>query len=192
MQEMAKSSDILTTGEVAKICKVAPRTVSKWFDSGQLGGYRIPGSKDRRIPLAELLVFMDKHGIPRDGSGPDKQTALIVGNGLTKSSLLWKVLKNNRFEVQSADSPFAAGVLAEKLKPRIIFWEIEASSPTGKPIPHGIRAAADLPQTKIIALTDTQQQMQDLADLGFDALLSHPLEESDLDGLIAELADITQ
>ncbi|MEM6855338.1 MAG: regulator, partial [Planctomycetota bacterium] len=33
---MAKQKDILTTGEVAKICNVAPRTVSKWFDSGQL------------------------------------------------------------------------------------------------------------------------------------------------------------
>src|SRR5262249_61528897 len=35
---------VFTTGQVAKICKVAPRTVSKWFDSGRLRGYRIPGS----------------------------------------------------------------------------------------------------------------------------------------------------
>ena len=34
---------VFTTGQVAKICKVAPRTVSKWFDSGRLKGYRIPG-----------------------------------------------------------------------------------------------------------------------------------------------------
>ena len=51
---MPRQKDILTTGEVAKICNVAPRTVSKWFDSGQLRGYRIPGSKDRRIPLAQI------------------------------------------------------------------------------------------------------------------------------------------
>ena len=36
---------VFTTGQVAKICKVAPRTVSKWFDSGRLRGYRIPGSQ---------------------------------------------------------------------------------------------------------------------------------------------------
>ena len=41
---------VFTTGQVAKICKVAPRTVSKWFDSGRLKGYRIPGSQDRRNP----------------------------------------------------------------------------------------------------------------------------------------------
>ena len=49
-----KGKDVLTTGEVAKICNVAPRTVSKWFDSGALTGYRIPGSKDRRIPLNDV------------------------------------------------------------------------------------------------------------------------------------------
>src|SRR6478736_2719268 len=54
----AKVKDVLTTGEVAKICNVAPRTVSKWFDSGALHGYRIPGSKDRRIPLNQLIRFM--------------------------------------------------------------------------------------------------------------------------------------
>ena len=49
---------VFTTGQVAKICKVAPRTVSKWFDSGRLRGYRIPGSQDRRIPREHLLRFL--------------------------------------------------------------------------------------------------------------------------------------
>jgi len=61
LRAMPSSKDVLTTGEVAKICNVAPRTVSKWFDSGQLRGYRIPGSKDRRIPVAQLVRFMKAH-----------------------------------------------------------------------------------------------------------------------------------
>jgi len=55
---------IFTTGQVAKICKVAPRTVSKWFDSGRLRGYRIPGSQDRRIPREHLIRFLKEHGMP--------------------------------------------------------------------------------------------------------------------------------
>ena len=54
---------VFTTGQVAKICKVAPRTVSKWFDSGRLKGYRIPGSQDRRIPREYLIKFLKEHGI---------------------------------------------------------------------------------------------------------------------------------
>ena len=55
---------VFTTGQVAKICKVAPRTVSKWFDSGRLRGYRIPGSQDRRIPREQLIRFLKEHGMP--------------------------------------------------------------------------------------------------------------------------------
>lgn len=54
---------VYTTGQVATICKVAPRTVSKWFDSGRLKGYRIPDSQDRRIPAPHLFAFMLHHGI---------------------------------------------------------------------------------------------------------------------------------
>ena len=55
---------VLTTGQVAKICSVAPRTVSKWFDSGQLKGYRIPGSQDRRIPAEYLRKFLKDNNMP--------------------------------------------------------------------------------------------------------------------------------
>lgn len=63
------SKKVYTTGQVAKVCKVAPRTVSKWFDSGKLKGYRIPGSQDRRIPAANLLAFLQQHGMPTDAMG---------------------------------------------------------------------------------------------------------------------------
>lgn len=54
-----------TTGQIAKICEVAPRTVSKWFDSGRLKGYRIPGSQDRRISHANFVEFLKKNNLPQ-------------------------------------------------------------------------------------------------------------------------------
>lgn len=56
--------NIFTTGEVARLLSVAPRTVSKWFDSGKLKGYRLPGSQDRRIPREHLVTFLKEHGMP--------------------------------------------------------------------------------------------------------------------------------
>jgi uncharacterized protein (TIGR02996 family)/excisionase family DNA binding protein len=55
---------VFTTGQVAKICQVAPRTVSKWFDSGKLRGYRIPGSQNRRIPRVNLIRFLKENNMP--------------------------------------------------------------------------------------------------------------------------------
>ncbi len=185
---MAKSSDILTTGEVAKICKVAPRTVSKWFDSGQLRGYRIPGSKDRRIPMNELIIFMEKHGIPHNGQQNSKLQALIVAtNGAAKNQNLQNSLAQNSFEVHSAQSVFTAGILAERHKPKVIFWEIEPDSQNNAQIPWTVRVLADFAKTKVVALTNSNKQ-RELEDYGFDACLSLDLDEAGMTGLIAELA----
>ncbi len=56
--------DVLTTGQAARLCNVAPQTVSKWLDTGLLDGYRIPGGKHRRIPIRSLDQFMRQHGLP--------------------------------------------------------------------------------------------------------------------------------
>ena len=55
---------VFSTGEVAKICGVAPLTVSKWFDLGLIRGYRIPGSSHRRIPRVHLIRFLKENGMP--------------------------------------------------------------------------------------------------------------------------------
>jgi two-component system response regulator RpaA len=56
--------NVLTTGQIAKICEVAPRTATKWCDDGLIKGcYRLPGSKDRRIPRASLIAFMQQHNL---------------------------------------------------------------------------------------------------------------------------------
>lgn len=55
---MDDRQQVFTTGMIAKICQVATRTVIKWFDSGQLKGYRVPGSKDRRVPRVCLVEFL--------------------------------------------------------------------------------------------------------------------------------------
>ena len=62
MRQKRKTS--YTTGDIAKLVGVAPRTVTKWFDNGTLQGYRIPDSKDRRIPHDKLLDFLTKHNMP--------------------------------------------------------------------------------------------------------------------------------
>ena len=51
---------VFTTGEAAKICKVSQQTIIRCFDSGQLRGFRVPGSRFRRIPRTALDNSMSK------------------------------------------------------------------------------------------------------------------------------------
>ena len=92
---------IFTTGQVAKICKVAPRTVSKWFDSGRLRGYRIPGSQDRRIPREHLIRFLKEHGMPL-GELEDEAMGkiLLVGADSNVRSNLDELMGNSDFKIE--------------------------------------------------------------------------------------------
>jgi len=49
--------------QVARLCKVAPRTVHKWFDSGRLTGYR-DDRLYRRISVQSLRQFLTDYGFP--------------------------------------------------------------------------------------------------------------------------------
>src|SRR5437879_2845530 len=57
---------VFTTSEAARICKVSQQTIIRCFDNGQLMGFRVPGSRFRRIPREALRTFMVENGIPTD------------------------------------------------------------------------------------------------------------------------------
>ena len=44
-----REKQVFTTGEAAEICKVSQQTIIRCFDSGRLQGFRVPGSRFRRI-----------------------------------------------------------------------------------------------------------------------------------------------
>ncbi|MEM0982788.1 MAG: helix-turn-helix domain-containing protein, partial [Planctomycetota bacterium] len=130
---MPLDRDVLTTGEVAKICNVAPRTVSKWFDSGQLKGYRIPGSKDRRIPVSELVRFMQDHGIPLDGIATGRTRVLIVDDDTEITDTLGDVLgEQTDYEIRTAESSFQAGLECERFRPNVVLVDIHIGGDDGR------------------------------------------------------------
>src|SRR5258708_11928661 len=108
---------VFTTGQVAKICRVAPRTVSRWFDSGRLRGYRIPGSQDRRIPREHLIRFLKEHGMPR-GELEEEGWHKILIIGAEKAfidKMKTHLTEDEEFKFEVANSGFEAGIQAESL-----------------------------------------------------------------------------
>ncbi len=173
----AKLKDVLTTGEVAKICNVAPRTVSKWFDSGALHGYRIPGSKDRRIPLNQLIRFMKQHGMPLNGLMTGCTRVLIVDDELDVVEVLEKILEGEaKYEVEIARGGFAAGVTAEKFRPHVILLDMHLKDIDAPEVAKQVKKNADLQLTKVIAMSDkvAEQDIKGLQGQGFDGFLRKP------------------
>jgi excisionase family DNA binding protein len=191
---MRRQKDVLTTGEVARICNVAPRTVSKWFDSGKLRGYRIPGSKDRRIPLQQLIRFMRAHGMPLDGLNSGITRVLVVEGDRDVAELLSTALARDAgYEVRTAHTAFEGGAAAEAFKPQIILLDVSLPGLAGREAVRGIRNAPDLATVKLIAVTQPlrEGEGENLKQQGFDATLQRPFEVSQAVGVIEEVQGAT-
>lgn len=177
MSSATKVKDVLTTGEVAKICNVAPRTVSKWFDSGALHGYRIPGSKDRRIPLNQLIRFMKQHGMPLNGLMTGCTRVMIVDDEQDIVEVLEKILENEaKYEVEVAKSGFSAGVTAEKFRPHVILLDMHLRDVDGREVCKQVKSSPDLQLTKVIAISGkmSEEELKGLTANGFDGHLKKP------------------
>lgn len=171
---MAKGKDVLTTGDVAKICHVAPRTVSKWFDNGQLKGYRIPGSKDRRIPVSELIRFMKVHNMPTEELSVGTIRILIADSNDRTGSALADVIKDKAgYEVQTARSSFETGAALQKFTPHVLLISLLSEEIDAGSVCQGIRANEDLRTIKIVAIANrlSDSESQALIQKGFDGYL---------------------
>lgn len=121
-----------TTGQIAAICDVAPRTVSKWFDAGTLKGYRIPGSNDRRIFLPDLVSFMRDTGIPDSYGLENKLCYYIATFGVDSRDVgnlraLMSTLILRKVEFFSTLSAFQLGIQVELKQPKIIILDFSYS-----------------------------------------------------------------
>lgn len=172
---MAKGKNVLTTGDVARICHVAPRTVSKWFDSGQLKGYRIPGSRDRRIPLSELVRFMKLHNMPVDALPVGKTRVLIVDADAESGGSLARLLRDKAdYEVETVGTTFETGLIAQKFSPHVMLISLLSGDIDATEICKSVRTDEDLQAVKLIAVANhlSEAEQSALLQKGFDGYIS--------------------
>ncbi len=169
---------IFTVGQVAKICKVAPRTVSKWFDSGRLRGYRIPGSQDRRIPREHLIRFLKEHGMPL-GELEDEsliKVLLVLCDGFTRREL--EAASNGEFKVAAAASGFEAGIIIESDVPDCVV--IYFSHREALTIAAQIKRNPNLVDTSIIGLVYGVEELSDAERSVLTAVCSQKFGKTEL------------
>jgi len=190
---MAKGKNVLTTGDVARICNVAPRTVSKWFDSGQLKGYRIPGSKDRRIPLTELIRFMRANNMPTEALAAGKIRVLVLDGDDQSGLNLMDSLKNRGgYDVLVARNGFEAGAAAQRFSPHVVLINLLTNGIDAHAICRSMRALDDFATIKILALANYlgSQEAAALMQKGFDGYVSNPSDPGEIIKKIEEATAI--
>jgi excisionase family DNA binding protein len=190
---MAKGKDVLTTGDVAKICHVAPRTVSKWFDNGQLKGYRIPGSKDRRIPVSELVRFMKMHNMPTSALPVGKIRVLVADSNDKTASALADVLRSEAdYEVKTVRSNFGTGAIVHKFAPHVLLVSLLSEDINAMSICECLHTNEELGTIKIIALVNSlsDSESEALLQKGFDGYVPYSADAKEVIRRIEEATAI--
>ncbi len=186
-----RTKRVFTTGEAAEICQLSQQTIIRCFDSGQLGGFRVPGSKFRRIPRDKLLKFMTDNGIPMDALGSDKIKVLVVDDDPDIVELFTDALgADGRFDVRSAQTGFDAGVEANRFRPDIVVLDYMLPDINGNIVCRTIRESDDLQHMRILIISGVvnRSEVDALLEAGADDFIKKPFNIQAVIERIVELA----
>lgn len=168
---------VFTTGEAAEICKVSQQTIIRCFDAGRLKGFRVPGSRFRRIPRDALIAFMKENGIPAENLETGKAKVLVVDDDPEIVELFVDVLdRDGRFEVQTANSGYQAGLLTAEFKPDLILLDYMLPDINGNVVCQTIKGKPEFGSTRIIIVSGVvkQDEIDDLMASGADDFVKKP------------------
>jgi len=188
-----RDKQIFTTGEAAEICKVSQQTIIRCFDSGRLKGFRVPGSRFRRIPRDELVKFMKDNGIPTDDLQGGRKRILVVDDDEQIIELFKDVFsRDGRFDLKTATTGYDAGVVTESFKPDLMLLDIMLPDINGNVVCETVRSNPKHANMKIIIVSGVvkQQEIDTLLGAGADDFIKKPFNIERLMARVSELLEV--
>jgi excisionase family DNA binding protein len=185
-----REKTVFTTGEVAEICRISQQTVIRCFDNGKLKGFRVPGSRFRRIPRDSLVEFMQANEIPVEQLDSGKKRVLIVDDNIEIVEMLEEIIgADKRFDVMSATNGFDAGAATKSFRPDIVLLDYMLPDINGNIVCQRIRADKDLERTRIIIVSGAVDpaEVENLRAAGADDFIRKPF---DIQQLIARMVEL--
>ena len=168
---------VYTTGEAAEICRLSQQTIIRCFDSGQLQGFRVPGSKFRRIPRDSLIKFMKENGLPLEGLDNGRIRVLVVDDEPQVTELFVDAMKaNGRFDVAVAHTGYDAGVMTQQFQPDVVVLDYMLPDINGNVVCRTIRDNPELAGIKILIISGMVDpaEVDRLMQAGADDFIKKP------------------
>lgn len=185
--------EVFTTGEAADVCQVSQQTIIRCFDAGRISGFRVPGSRFRRIPRDALVQFMKDNGIPLDRLGSGRARLLIVDDDREILELMTEALeRDGRFEARTAETGYDAGIATQEFNPDLIILDYMLPDINGNIVCRTIRQNPAFTHMKIIFVSGVvdRREIEDLLRAGADDFIKKPFAVSELIGKIAAMLKV--
>ena len=184
---------VFTTGEAAEICNVSQQTIIRCFDVGRLKGFRVPGSRFRRIPREALVAFMKENGIPADALDSGRRKVLVVDDDPEIVELFVDVLdRDGRFEVRTANSGYDAGMITQEFCPDLVILDYMLPDINGNVVCQTIRKNPAFAHIKIVIVSGVvnQEEINDLLKAGADEFVKKPFNIEKLIDRIGQMLEV--
>ena len=193
IKAMSNTKTVFTTGEAAKICKVSQQTIIRCFDNGSLKGFRVPGSRFRRIPRDQLFSFMKDNGIPTDALESGKKKMLIVDDDQDLVDLLKDAFdRDGRFDIRTANNGFDAGMQVKEFRPDAVILDVMLPDINGREVCQRVRSDKTLDTVKIVCISGMveQEKIAELRAAGANDFMQKPFTTDKLVERICDLLEI--
>ena len=187
------AKEVFTTGEVAEVCQISQQTVIRCFDNGRIKGFRVPGSRFRRVPREQLLQFMKENGIPLARLQRGKKRVLIVDDDADIVEMLNDLLQaDGRFEVKTASTGYDAGLMTQQFNPDVMILDYMLPDINGNVVLATVRKNPELAHIKIILVSGVvnPEEVQALLAAGANDFIKKPFDIEHLIGRIADLVGV--
>ena len=174
---------VFTTGEAAQVCGVSQQTIIRCFDRGRLAGFRVPGSRFRRIPRKDLISFMQQNDIPTEALEDHKPRILVVDDDPAILDLIVEILGfEGRYELITATTGYDAGLLTERHRPDLILLDFMLPDINGNVVCERVRSNPGTANTRIIIVSGAtdRSEIGDLFARGADDFIGKPFDPEDL------------
>lgn len=188
-----QDKEVFTTGEVAEICQISQQTVIRCFDNGRLKGFRVPGSRFRRVPRDALLLFMKENSIPLARLQRGKKRILVVDDDPDIIEMLLELLHaDGRFEVKTAQTGYDAGILTQQFNPDLMILDYMLPDINGNVVLQTVRKNPELTHIKVILVSGVvnQDEVQAMLTAGANDFIKKPFDIEHLINRIAELVGV--
>jgi two-component system, OmpR family, response regulator len=182
--------EVFTTGEAADVCQVSQQTIIRCFDAGRIRGFRVPGSRFRRIPRDALIQFMRENHIPLDRLQSGKARVLLVDDDQEIVALFSDALRRDgRFEIRTALTGYDAGIATQEFNPDLIILDYMLPDINGNIVCKTIRENPELCHIKILIISGmvNPAEVDRLLQAGADDFIKKPFNIEKVVERIVEL-----
>jgi AcrR family transcriptional regulator len=169
--------EVFTTGMIAGMAGVSPKTVYKWFDSGDLPGWHLHGTgRDRRVARADLLAFARRTG----------QRGLLLALEAARGGALACGVPDHALPpgVDQAPSFFALGMAFAGRRPRAVL--LGPLHGRGVALEACLRLAAAEERPRVVGLAAEDDDGAGWREAGCAAVLRLPCSVEDVRAAMGE------